>query len=141
MQPPAGHVTKEVPGPEPRLVGIDHISLSVRDLSRSERWYCDVLGFHVVRRVEREGFRRSILRHESCPAVFGLTEHQMNAGAPAVDHETGLDHLAFRLESPEEVRRWRTRLDSLDISYSSPSDALLVIRDPDDIQVELAASP
>lgn len=132
-------MTTKSPRRVPGLAGIDHVSLSVSDLPRSEQWYRDVLGFRVVRRLERQLFNRSILQCKRYPIVLGLTQHHTNEGAPSADHETGLDHIAFRLDPGEELDSWQTRLDRLGIAYSSPSDALLVLRDPDGIQIEIVS--
>ncbi len=129
----ADPITRSGPG----LGDIDHVSLSVRNLERSRRWYCDVLGFRVVREIEGDGFSRSILQHQDHRAVFGLTHHHANPGTPSIHSHTGLDHLAFTVGSLDELELWRAQLDRLAVAYSAARTNLLVLRDPDGIQLEL----
>lgn len=121
----------------PGLGGIDHVSLSVRNLERSRRWYCVVLGFRVERDIEGDGFSRAILQHQDLRVVFGLTHHHANPGTPSSHAHTGLDHLAFTVGSLDELGLWRAELDRHAVAYSAPRTNLLVLRDPDGIQLEL----
>ncbi len=124
-------------GSGPGLGAIDHASLSVRNLERSRRWYCEVLGFRVVRDIEGDGFSRSISQHQDHRAMFGLTHHHANPGTPSSHVHTGLDHLAFTVGSLDELGLWRAQLDRLAVVYSAPTANLLVLLDPDGIQLEL----
>ncbi len=47
----------------PELAGISHIDLTVTDLDRSERFYTGVLGFEVLKRVDKADFRLADMRH------------------------------------------------------------------------------
>jgi glyoxylase I family protein len=60
----------------------------------------------------------------------------------------GLDHLAFAVASRVDLEQWADRLaragvDFLPIaeSFTIPSAAVLVFRDPDNIQLELFTDP
>jgi catechol 2,3-dioxygenase-like lactoylglutathione lyase family enzyme len=82
-----------------RLDGIDHVALAVRDVERSARWYCEVLG------LER--------RHQDVwgghPAVVGIGTTSIAlfpVAGPAPQPRPGRDvltmrHLAFRASRPE----------------------------------------
>jgi glyoxylase I family protein len=65
-----------------------------------------------------------------------------------VQRKTRLDHLAFTVADREELDAWATRLaDAAAVHYpvtaanSVPGAAVLVFRDPDNIQLELFAEP
>jgi glyoxylase I family protein len=59
----------------------------------------------------------------------------------------GLDHLAFRVASAEDVERAAEHLDTQGIANSGakpgriPNSSLVVFRDPDNIQLEYYYSP
>lgn len=48
-----------------------------------------------------------------------------------------MDHLAFSVASPDELHAQKDRLEELGLAYGAPRDGLVVLRDPDNIQVEL----
>lgn len=121
----------------PILTGINHINLSIRNLTASKCWYSEVLGFTVLRDTETDGFRRAVLCQPGRPSVFGLTQHPSNSGATFSETRTGMDHLAFTVDSLADLDLWRERLNTLKVPHSSSRAGLLVLRDPDDIQVEL----
>lgn len=123
----------------PALGDVHHLSLSVRDLARSTRWYCEVLGLEVDRQVQGHEFERSILRWPGGAPLLGLTRHYGNAGDLFSELTTGMDHVAFTVASPRELEEWVERLEVAGVGYSRPRPALVVLRDPDGIQLELAA--
>lgn len=137
------------------IVGVHHLGLTVSDAERSARWYEAVLGFDRV-----GGFgdaaaprRKVFLRHPGFDIRLGLVEHHGPFGAaPSKDRfdetRAGLDHLAFEVPGHEELVEWAGRLRSLGIpfspiaaSHSIPGAAVIVFRDPDNIQLELFTDP
>jgi glyoxylase I family protein len=132
------------------IVGIHHLGLTVSDVERSARWYQDVLGFERVGQLgDAAAERRKIfLRHAGLDARLGLVEHEKSSKRPFDETETGLDHLAFAVPTREELERWAGRLDGLGVpfspiadSFSIPGAAVIVFRDPDNVQLELFFSP
>jgi len=130
--------------PEPKLGGMSHVSLSVRDLEVSSRWYCEVLGFTVFERLEQDGFREHVLQH-STGMVLCLQQHTANAGEAFDERRTGMDHVAFKVTDRRELDGWTARLAALDVTNSSVADvpygSVLCLRDPDRIQLELFYRP
>jgi glyoxylase I family protein len=132
------------------VIGIHHLGLTVRDVEASATWYERVLGFwRVGEFTAPDGARRKVfLRHADLPVRLGLTEHR--DGAPARFDETriGLDHLAFAVADRAELDGWAARLAAAGVPHSAvapansiPGAAVLVFRDPDNIQLELFADP
>jgi catechol 2,3-dioxygenase-like lactoylglutathione lyase family enzyme len=137
-----GHVTD--------IVGIHHLGLTVSDVERSARWYQDVLGFERIGQFgDATSERRKIfLRHPGIGARLGLVEHWTSSKRPFDETESGLDHLAFAVSSRGELERWARRLDQLGVRFSPiaaslsiPGAAVIVLRDPDNVQLELFADP
>lgn len=120
------------------ITAIDHVSLSVRNLHATAQWYDEVLGLAVLRQVRSDMFERAILGSGHGRSVFGITEHRANSGQPFSETSTGMDHLAFAVGSQDELRAWRDRFDVMGLDYGSPNKRLLVVRDPDNIQVEFS---
>jgi glyoxylase I family protein len=88
------------------------------------------------------------VRHSGLHARVGLTQHR--SGAQDVFDETrvGLDHLAFAVAGPSELDAWASRLAAAGVVHSPiapansiPGAAVLVFRDPDNIQLELFFDP
>jgi glyoxylase I family protein len=127
--------------------GIHHLGLTVRDVDASAAWYVDVLGFRRVGEFESpDGARRKVhLCHDNLQARLGLTQHR---GGQEVFDETrvGLDHLVFAVADRAELDAWSTRLVAAAVVHSPvapansiPGAAVLVFRDPDNIQLELSS--
>jgi glyoxylase I family protein len=132
------------------ITGLHHLGLTVRDVQASAAWYEDVLGFRRVGEFEApDGSRRKVfLRHDGLAARIGLTEHQPAIGGPFDETRTGLDHLAFAVGSRADLDAWAGRLAAAAVTHSPaapansvPGAAVLVFRDPDNIQLELFYDP
>ncbi len=124
----------------PDFAGIDHASLSVTDLDRSERFYTDVLGLF---RLADFGTVR-ILLHRPTSFVLALVRHDAAYGERFTELHTGLDHLGFGVSSREELVAWERRLQVLGVEHTPIRDmefgAHLNFRDPDHIALELSTS-
>ena len=124
----------------PEFAGVDHASLSVTDLDRSERFYTDVLGLF---RLADFGTVR-ILLHRPTSFMLALVRHDAAHGDRFTELHTGLDHLGFGVNSREELVAWERRLEALGVEYTPIRDmefgAHLNFRDPDHIALELSTS-
>ena len=124
----------------PEFTSVDHASLSVTDLGRSERFYTDVFG---LLRLADFGTVR-ILVHRPTSFLLALARHDAAFGGQFSELRTGLDHLGFGVTSREELVAWERRLEVLGVEYTPIRDmefgAHLNFRDPDHIALELSTS-
>jgi glyoxylase I family protein len=124
----------------PEFSRIDHASLSVTDLDRSEHFYTEVLGLF---RLADFGSVR-VLLHRPTSFMLGLAHHEAAHGDRFTELATGLDHLGFAVDSREELVAWEHRLETLGVEYTPIRDmefgAHLNFRDPDHIALELSTS-
>ncbi len=124
----------------PELAGVDHASLSVTDLDRSETFYTEVLG--LVRLADFGTVR--VLLHRPSSFMLALARHDAAHGARFTELHTGLDHLGFGVDSREELVEWERRLELLGVEYTPIRDmefgAHLNFRDPDHIALELSTA-
>ena len=124
----------------PDFAGVDHASLSVTDLDRSERFYTDVLA---LIRLADFGTAR-ILLHRPTSFILALVRHDAAYGGPFTELRTGLDHLGFAVNSRDELEAWERHLQELGVEHTPIRDmefgAHLNFRDPDHIALELSTS-
>ncbi len=128
----------------PKTHGAHHLSLTVTDLDRSTAFYTEVVGLTVrLRSSDRVAF------HDG---VMGLVLLLPGRAVPPSEQRfdearTGLDHIGFRVASPDDVRRAAEHLDACGVPRSEvkpgrlPNSLLVVFRDPDNIQLEFYYSP
>ena len=122
------------------ITGIHHITLRVRNLTASTRFYEDALGLPVERLADR------------CRLVVGDTIVVLREplpGTPADDRfseaRIGLDHLSFRIETASELDGLSQRVRELGAEVGQPvhdphgGGIALAFRDPDNIQLEFYA--
>lgn len=126
----------------PTITGVSHIDLSVSDLDRSEDFYLKLLGARRLlegRSDDHHVTSRYVVHPESM-LIIGLVQHDEPATASFDEHHIGLDHLSLNVASREELDAWKARLDDLGISHSDIAEQemwdVLVLRDPDNIQLE-----
>jgi glyoxylase I family protein len=132
------------------ISGIHHLGLTVRDVDASAAWYMEVLGFRQAGEFRSpDGARRKVfLRHDGLRARLGLTQHREGGREVFDETHVGLDHLAFAVADGAELDAWAARLADAGVVHSPvapansiPGAAVLVFRDPDNIQLELFADP
>ena len=124
----------------PSFRGIDHFSLTVTDLDRSEHFYTEVLG---LKSLIDFGTVRTLVDRAS-GFILALAKHDAATGKPFTELNTGLDHVGFAAASRDELVEWERRFDELGVIYTPIRDeafaAHLNFRDPDNIALELSAS-
>jgi len=132
----------------PEFTGVSHIELTVRDADRSGAWYERVLGMTRLDipdeyRTPGVAARIANLIHPRTGLNINLMQHEAGDEAVFSELHVGLDHLALAVESREELESWVRHLDDCAVEHSPISDmpygAVVVFRDPDNIQLELFA--
>jgi len=130
----------------PTIDGLGHIDLTVTDAEQSVDWWRDVMGFKLLAGAwERPGLRGWTMIHPSGLAVT-LLMHERGDGVAFDERRVGLDHLSFRVRDLRTLEAWAAHLDALGVQHTGIQDAegntggpLIVLRDPDNIQLELTA--
>lgn len=118
-----------------------HAVLYVRDLENTVRFYCDVLGFAV-------SDRGPLFPGQTDPEIAFLSQvgsdHHQIAFAPVRGEgpSTTLDHIAFRVDSLEDVKAFATRLKedgrAGDMAFISHGNAWSVyFNDPEGNRIEI----
>lgn len=128
-----------------QVLGFHHLSLSVRDLSRSTEWYQQVLGFQVTDHVKGAGFRRTRMRSDA-GVTLTLTCHEGQTGTAFSERQPGLDHVSFHVGAINDVRALGQHFEQLGVDHSELkltqwATASITIRDPDNIQLEVFGGP
>ena len=121
----------------PAVLGLSHVSLSVRDRDAARHFWVDVLGFELIGEEPTHCF---VFDRGARLAVI-LTDHDRTVVAGFDEHHTGLDHLAYAVPDVESLLSWEQRLAGLGVQHSPivETDAghHLNLRAPDDVPIEL----
>jgi glyoxylase I family protein len=132
------------------ISGVHHFGLTVSTIRVSAAWYEEVLGFdRVGEYTSPDGkLQKVFLRHRHMDVRLGLAQHRSGSGESFDETRVGLDHLAFKVGSETELLEWQRSLARRGVRYtpvtaanSIPGAAVLVFRDPDNIQLELFFDP
>jgi catechol 2,3-dioxygenase-like lactoylglutathione lyase family enzyme len=127
----------------PRLTA-GHVGLNVSDLERSTRFYREALGLDLAARSSEAGREYAFLAQDG---TLLLTLWPQSRGS-ATTGRPGLHHLAFQVDSIEEVRAAERRLRSLGaviyhggiVPHREGADSGgLFFQDPDGIRLEIFA--
>ena len=131
----------------PSIGGLHHIGLTVCDIEASEAWYTRVLGLTRAFVEPHHGGGTGyavVLHRQGTPLFLGLDKHEANQGHRFEESRTGLDHVAFHVTDRSELDAWVEHFDQLGVphsgikAFSEPFPfAVVVFRDPDNIQLEL----
>jgi len=130
----------------PMFDGLGHIDLTVTDAEHSIEWWTEVMGFTVLAAAwKRPGFQGWTMVHP-CGVAVTLLMHDGGDTAAFDERRVGLDHLAFHVRDNPALEAWAAHLDALGVEHSGIQDPerttggpLIVLRDPDNIQLELTA--
>ena len=87
----------------PPHLGLHHLALRTRDLEAMERFYTDLLGFHVEWRPDADTIYLT-------SGSDNLALHRSETAEPASVPGGRLDHLGLLLETAEDVDRWHIYL-------------------------------
>ena len=128
------------------ITGVQHIALTVRDMGKSTAWYEDVFGLTKVGEMEDPpGHPVHLYVHPGTGLFFGFRTHPENQGEEFSEFHTGLDHISFAVDNRAALEVWRLRLEERNVVHSPIAErdfgSVLVLRDPDNIQLELYAPP
>ncbi|MFV2194799.1 MULTISPECIES: VOC family protein [unclassified Nocardiopsis] len=125
----------------PSISGLARVTLSVRDLDESVRFYRSVLGFKKLRRTEDDhGTMRTECRH-SCGFLLDLVQHRDNFKGRFDHRRCGLDQLVLQVGNLGELEAWEDRFTDLDVEHVPTSHdvdgSTLVFFDPDGTELAL----
>ena len=123
--------------------GVHHLTLTVSEVARSEKFYTELFNFQKVGGVGP----RSLLSNGT--VILALTPPPDPAQAISNDrfneNRIGLDHVSFSVASLADLEKAMEILDAQGIEHGSITlleavgIAILAMRDPDNIQIELTA--
>ena len=128
------------------VLGYHHLSLSVTDLGKSTAWYQQVLGLELSAEIDGDGFRRSRLRAPNSWVTLTLTQHAGEIGERFDERRPGIDHVAFQVGGVGDVQSMKERFVELGVDHSevkttANGTAMITLRDPDNIQLEVFGGP
>ncbi len=128
---------------------IAHVRLTVTDIERSRQFYESVFGWPVLLEVPENADEttRNQLSFLYGGVIYDLGGTLLGLRPVAADRfdedRAGLDHIAFRLASKDELDSAAAHLDELGVAHEPVKDIgpsyILEFRDPDNIALELTA--
>ena len=122
-------------------ISVGHIGLNVSDLDVSEAFYQEVLGLRVAQESLHFPFRYASMERDG-QMVLTLWEQ---TGGKYKKRRAGINHLAFEVDSFEEVDRTKKLLENLGATWTKGSHlypegsapAAIRFKDPDGILIEI----
>ena len=132
-----------------RIRELDHVALRVRDLKKSEQFYCEVLGLCVAARNEETGIVHLRAGTRFVDLILLSSAMGSSGGTRMLVAGRNMHHLCLSYE-PCEVERVFAYLDSLRIDHSAkPQENLgaqgvgtsIYLQDPDEHLIELKFYP
>lgn len=128
---------------------IAHVRLTVTDIERSRQFYESVFGWPVLIEVPENADEktRDQLSFLYGGVIYDLGGTLLGLRPVATDrfdeNRAGLDHIAFRLASKDELDAAAAHLDEVGVYHETIKDIgpsyILELRDPDNIALELTA--
>lgn len=132
-----------------------HVALTVTDLDASITWYEETFGITYQMEAPHPGGVGRLLADPDWSFVIVLHHHDTNEKEPFHETRTGLDHVGFGVPTRAELEAWSDRLEVNGVKKvevadraltqspiaDTPYGAILVFRDPDNIQMEFFAPP
>ena len=131
-----------------RVRGLDHVVVRVRDVARSLRFYCEVLGCKEERRIDALG----LIQLRAGRSLIDLLDVNLPlgklGGPPPGDFARNIDHFALQLEDFDEPAI-RAHLDANGVEPGDVGERYgaegmgpsMYVRDPDGNVVELKGPP
>jgi catechol-2,3-dioxygenase len=125
---------------------LNHVALTVRDLSVSVPWYEALFDADPVIDEDTDPDMHHTVYMVGNNTLIGLHQHQTPAPPERFsEYRIGLDHISFGCEDRDELEKWARRLDELGIDRGRIKDATygsgVSFRDPDGIALEFFAPP
>lgn len=128
---------------------IAHVRLTVTDIERSRQFYESVFGWPVLLEIPENADEstRNQLSFLYGGVIYDLGGTLIGLRPVAADRfdedRVGLDHIAFRLTTKDELDSAAAHLDELGVAHEPVKDIgpsyILEFRDPDNIALELTA--
>lgn len=124
---------------------LNHVALTVNDLSRSTPWYEKLIGAKAVLDEDTGAFHHVVwLLGDG--TLLGIHQHSNpSSSEPFDERRPGLDHVGFACVSRSELETWEKKLDELGITHGGIVDASygsgLSFRNPDNNALEFFAPP
>ena len=129
----------------PNFSRVSHISFSVHDAEASARWWAALLDLTEIDRSAGDGWRGILLLHPETRTIVEFQQHDTNQGETFDPRRTGLDHMAFKVDTRGELDEWLAHFEQLGVSHSPIAEreygAVLTFKDPDGIQFEMFFKP
>jgi glyoxylase I family protein len=117
---------------------IQHVALSVTDMSRSAPWYERLFELQLVAELDKPAPMKIYMTPEG--QAIDLRQDPAVSAERFTQTRAGLDHVGFVCADRAELEKWQAKLDEHGVVHSaieeSPFGYHLNFRDPDDIALE-----
>ena len=130
----------------PSFPPLQHVALTVRDLTVSVPWYEALFELEPVLDEDTDPDYHHTVYLLGGATMIGLHQHVTPAPLGRFsEYMVGLDHVSFGCADRAELEKWTRRLDELGIQHGGIKDATygsgVSFRDPDGIALEFFAPP
>ena len=126
------------------ITGINHLAFITDDMEKTIRFYRDLLAMTLEAGIGHDGYRHYFFRAGNAQVAFfeydGASPMQRKPHGAMTSAPLGFDHVAFQVESREDLFRLKDRLEAAEVEVSGAVDHgtiwSIYFYDPNNIPLE-----
>ncbi len=130
-----------------QIAGVNHLAFITNDMTKTVRFYRDLLGMHLVSGVGHDGFRHYFFQMENGQIAFfeyDIAQPMLRDkfhGTPT-DRPQGFDHVAMTVATKEELFAYKDKLEAAGFEVAGVVDHgtiwSIYFFDPNNIPLEIS---
>lgn len=110
----------------PRVTGVNHLAFITDDMTRTVRFYRDLLGMELAAGIGHDGYRHYFFRFGDAQVAFfeydGARPMEYKFHGAMTNKPLGFDHVSLTVESKEDLFAFKDRLEAAGVEVTGAID-------------------